>query len=126
MQEGETITWDRTFTEEDVRTFGQISGDQGEHHMTPDEQGRLMVQGLLTATLPAKIGGDINFIARELNFEFHLPVYAGDTIHCEVMVTLLEHNEGAPWTHLHCKWVCTNQEDKQVMTGRARGVVRNQ
>ena len=26
--------------------------------LTPDEQGRLVIQGLLTATLPTKIGGD--------------------------------------------------------------------
>jgi len=49
---GDSATWERTFTEEDVRSFATISGDQDVHHVTPDEQGRLMVHGLLTATLP--------------------------------------------------------------------------
>ncbi len=122
MQVGDVITWERTFTEQDILAFGELSGDQGVHHVTRDEQGRLMAQGLLTATLPTKIGGDINFIARELNFEFHRPVFAGDTIRCEVMLTLVE--QGADYVHLNCKWVCLNQDEKQVMTGRARGIVR--
>ncbi len=124
MQVGDVIAWDRTFTEEDIRQFGALSGDQGIHHVTPDDQGRLMVQGLLTATLPTKIGGDINFIARELNFEFYRPVYAGDVIHCEVTITLLEASEQQPYTHLQCKWVCRNQQEQEVMTGRARGIIR--
>jgi len=50
MKIGEVITWERTFTEEDIRLFNRVSGDEGVHHVKPDEQGRLMVHGLLTAT----------------------------------------------------------------------------
>ncbi len=39
MQVGDLIVWERTFTEEDVRLFALVSGDQGIHHMQPDEQG---------------------------------------------------------------------------------------
>jgi acyl dehydratase len=62
MNIGDRISWRRTFTEEDVRRFNQMSGDQGIHHVAPDKDGRLMVHGLLTATIPTKIGGDMNFI----------------------------------------------------------------
>ena len=65
MKVGDVRVWERTFSEEDVRFFARFSGDEGEHHLEPDEQGRLMVHGLLTATLPTKIGGDMNFIARK-------------------------------------------------------------
>src|ERR687895_1419736 len=88
MKVGDVVSWERTFTPEDVRRFAEYSGDEGEHHSQPDEQGRLMAHGLLTATLPTKIGGDMNLIARELSFQFHRPVFAGDTIEC--VVTLLE------------------------------------
>ncbi len=54
LQVGDIITFERTFTLKDVELFTKISGDEGEHHLTPDEQGRLVVQGLLTATLPTK------------------------------------------------------------------------
>jgi acyl dehydratase len=56
MQVGDISVWERTFTEEDVRLFTRVSGDQGIQHMKPDEQGRLQVHGLLTATLPTKLG----------------------------------------------------------------------
>ena len=60
MQIGDTISWERTFTETDIREFTRFSGDAGEHHLVPDEHGRLMAHRLLTATLPTKIGGDLN------------------------------------------------------------------
>jgi acyl dehydratase len=86
MQAGDTLSWTRTFTIDEVRSFGRLSGDQGTHHVVPDAQGRLMVQGLLTATLPSKIGGDIDFIAGEMLFRFHRPVFTGDTVRCEVTI----------------------------------------
>lgn len=123
MKVGEKITWSRTFTEDDIRQFAVLSGDAGEHHLLPDEQGRLMAHGLLTATLPTKIGGDINFIARQMVFEFHRPVFAGDTIHCEVTIT--EFDPGEQYARLSSDWRCVNQHGKEVLTGHAKGIVRN-
>lgn len=122
MQLGEVISWRRTFTEEDIRLFARLSGDAGEHHLQPDEQGRLMAHGLLTATLPTKVGGDLNFIARELTFQFHRPVFAGDTIECEV--TLVEMEPEEKFIRLVARSVCRNQHGKEVMSGEARGVIR--
>lgn len=122
MKVGDTLTWSRTFTEEEIQLFARLSGDEGEHHLVPDNQGRLMAHGLLTATLPTKIGGDLNFIARQITFEFLRPVFAGDTIDCEVTLVALEPEE--QFTRLTSKWVCRNQHGKEVMTGGARGVVR--
>lgn len=122
MKVGDKLSWARTFTEEDIRLFSTLSGDVGEHHLLPDEQGRLMAHGLLTATLPTKIGGDMNFIARELTFQFHRPVFAGDTIVCEVELVELEPAEQL--MRVVSKWVCRNQHGKEVMTGEARGVIR--
>ena len=86
MEVGETRTWIRSFQEDEVREFSRLSGDAGRHHVMPDEQGRLMVQGLLTATLPSKIGGDLDFLAREMTFHFERPVFTGDTIRCRVTI----------------------------------------
>lgn len=52
-----------------------------------------MVQGLLTATLPTKIGGDANVLARTMNFEFLKPVFTGDTILCEVTIDRYEEKD---------------------------------
>jgi acyl dehydratase len=123
MKIGDTLTWSRSFTEEDIRLFANLSGDQGRHHLQADEQGRLMAHGLLTATLPTKIGGDIDFIARELSFAFHRPVFAGDTITCEVTLTTVE--TGEKYSSVSTTWVCRNQNGKDVMTGGGQGVIRN-
>lgn len=122
MKAGDKLSWSRTFTEEDIRLFSKLSGDEGEHHLLPDEQGRLMAHGLLTATLPTKIGGDMNFIARVLTFQFHRPVFAGDTIICEVELVKME--PGEELTSVASKWVCRNQHGKEVMSGEAQGVIR--
>lgn len=122
MQIGDVISWQRTFTEEDIRLFARFSGDEGEHHLVPDEHGRLMAHGLLTATLPTKIGGDLDFIAREMTFQFQRPVFSGDTINCEV--TLMDLEPGEEFTRVVSRWVCRNQQGKDVMTGEARGVIR--
>jgi 3-hydroxybutyryl-CoA dehydratase len=122
MKVGDVVSWQRTFTEDDVRLFNKISGDEGVHHVTPDEQGRLMVHGLLTATLPTKIGGDMNFIARDLRFQFHRPVFAGDTVSCEVTLVALQ--PGDKYTNVRSEFVCRNQNGKEVMSGYALGVIR--
>src|SRR5215470_18733030 len=110
MNIGDRLSWRRTFTEEDIELFARLSGDQGEHHLVPDAQGRLMAHGLLTATLPTKIGGDLNLIARELTFRFHRPVFAGDTIEC--VVTLIEASPADGYTNIDSVWRCTNQHGK--------------
>ena len=122
MQVGDVISWERTFTAEDIELFARLSGDEGEHHLVPDDKGRLMAHGLLTATLPTKIGGDINLIAREMTFAFHRPVFAGDTITCEVTLTEVEPAE--KYFNLKSTWVCRNQDGKEVLTGGGSGVVR--
>lgn len=122
MQVGDTTSWERTFTIEDVERFGQISGDLGVHHVKPDAQGRLLVQGLLTATLPTKLGGDLNFIARDMTFQFLRPVFTGDTIHCENTITRLEVQEER--TLVEAAFTRRNQQGKEVLTGQVRGIVR--
>jgi 3-hydroxybutyryl-CoA dehydratase len=120
---GDHLSWQRTFTEADIRAFTELSGDAGDHHLRPDAQGRLMAHGLLTATIPTKIGGDMNFIAREMTFQFHRPVFSGDTVSCEVTIAELESVERL--TNIATTFVCRNQEGKEVMMGLARGVIRN-
>lgn len=122
MKVGDTVTWERTFTEDDIRLFNKVSGDKGVHHVVPDEQGRLMVHGLLTASVPTKIGGDMNFIAREMKFQFHRPVFAGDTVTCVVTVVQFEPSES--YISVKTDFVCRNQKGKEVMSGYAHGVIK--
>src|SRR5690625_1621103 len=107
LKVGDIISFERTFTEKDVELFTEVSGDEGIHHLTPDEQGRIIVQGLLTATLPTKVGGDHNVLARTMNFEFLRPVFSGDTIKCEVTIEQYEQQENNRKA-IKASFVCTN------------------
>ena len=119
---GDIIKFERTFTPEDVERFTKVSGDEGTHHVTPDEQGRLVIQGLLTATLPTKIGGDHNVLARTMNFEFLRPVFTGDSIICEVTIDVYEKQDNERIS-IEASFVCTNQNGKQVLIGNFAGVI---
>lgn len=122
LKVGDIIRFERTFTKEDVEIFTKISMDEGDHHTNPDELGRLVVQGLLTATLPTKVGGEYNVLARTMNFEFLRPVFTEDTISCEVTIEKLEkknHNRIA----ILATFLCTNQHEKLVLSGNFAGVI---
>jgi acyl dehydratase len=118
---GETLVYERTFTAEDVQQFAEVSLDEGTHHTTADEDGTFVVHGLLTATLPTKLGGDIDFLARTMEFEFHRPVYTGQTVRCEL--TLDKVTERDDRYDVAGTYVCTVEGDV-VMRGESDGVVR--
>lgn len=90
--------------------------------MAPDANGRVMVQGPLTATLPTKLGGDMNYIARQMSFDFPRPVFVGDTIICEGTVTRVVREEGR--FRVSMAVACVNQHGKEVLSGTTDGVIR--
>lgn len=122
LQVGQTRTIERTFSTEQIRDFAVLSGDRGAHHLEQDAEGRLMAHGLLVATLPTEVGGEMNFLARDLRFEFLRPVWSGDTIRCTVRVAALETLPHQ--VRLSSEFECANQRGELVMRGTARGVVR--
>jgi 3-hydroxybutyryl-CoA dehydratase len=121
LTEGTTITHSRTFTKSDVDAFIEVSQDENDVHREADEEGRLIVHGLLTATLPTKIGGDLSYIARELNNTFHQPVYTGEEIRCEMTITdIRDRDDGI---RMETEFVCRNEDDAVVLTGDTDGVI---
>ncbi|MCR8995441.1 enoyl-CoA hydratase [Brevibacillus laterosporus] len=124
MKPGDILTWTRTFTEEETLHFAEITGDKGRHHMERDEQGRLMVHGLLTASIGTKIGGDLHYIAREFNNEFLRPVFTEDTITCEVTIKEITPMEG--FDKVALSFVYYNQAGKEVLIGTSHGIIRKE
>jgi 3-hydroxybutyryl-CoA dehydratase len=121
LQVGQVLAHERTFIDEDVDAFQRLSGDEGRHHRKPDAQGRRVVHGLLTATIPTKLGGDIDFVGREMVFEFLRPVYVGDAIRCEMTIDEVVKEEGR--MRLAMSGSCRNQAGKEVLRFSSRGVV---
>jgi acyl dehydratase len=120
-EEGDEYTYERTFDHEDVREFGRLSGDQQPIHTEPDEAGRLTVQGLLTATLPTKIGGDLNYIARGMEFEFVRPVHTGDRIVCTCRLESVTEREDV--YDVETAVVCTDGDGEEVLRGAIDGLI---
>lgn len=121
IRPGDRLEHTRAITEEDIRRFTEVSGDRGAHHVKPDAQGRLLAQGLLTATLPTKLGGDLNFLARTMTFEFLKPVYSGDTLTCRGLVESVE-PDGAK-TRASFSFDVVNQNGVVVMRGSTAGLL---
>ena len=120
---GATVTHERTFTPEAVRTFTTISGDAGDHHVETDDEGRLLVHGLLTATLPTTVGGELNVLASRMEFEFRKPVYTGQHVSCEV--TFTEVDRGDERVAVVAEFEATRVDDgTAVMAGRFEGIIR--
>jgi acyl dehydratase len=116
---GLTLKWTRAITLEDVRRFGELSGDLGAHHLTPDAQGRLQAHGLLTATLPTKLGGDLNYVAHAMKFDFLRAVYSGDTLTCTGTVETAALRP-TRWK-VKFSFQVVNQAGEPVLTGTTAG-----
>lgn len=123
IRPGDIYSISRTYTNDDVLAFAELTGDKGRHHMEPDEHGRLMVHGLMTASIGSKLAGDIHFIGRELHNEYLRPVFSGDTITCEVTVESVEQKDG--YRKVALRSIYRNQHGKEVIVGTTNGVVRD-
>ncbi|MHB8075556.1 hotdog family protein [Desulfosporosinus fructosivorans] len=123
LKVGDVFDYQKTFTEQEILQFGELTGDRGNHHIERDSQGKFMAQGLLTASVGTKIGGDLNYIAREMVSEFIRPVFSGDTIACELTITKADKKEG--FTEVAMKSVYRNQHGKAVLVGKSYGIIRD-
>jgi len=92
LKTGDTFSVSRTFTEEDVVRFADMSRDYNPVHF--DERfvktknlERRTCHGLLVAGLVTEIGGQIGWLASGIGLKFKKPVYVGDTIRCDFTIT---------------------------------------
>ena len=92
---GETFTVSRKFTEQDMIAFADITRDYNPIHFdkrfaeAKNLKGRIC-HGLLVGSLLTEIGGQIGWLASEMNFRFKKPVYFGDTIECTLTITKID------------------------------------
>lgn len=119
LQPGSEYRYSRRISREDILHFAEISQDRGNHHVNPES--RLMAHGLLIATLPTKLGGDLNFIASAFEFAFVKAVYEGETITCIAkMDSLLEQAKRYKAT---LSFQCINERGDLVMEGTTKGMI---
>lgn len=121
---GDSASLTKTFSDEDVRSFAEISGDKNPVHLDDEfaaqtQFKKRLVHGMLTAGLiSAVLGTELPgpgsiYLSQSINFR--APVFIGDTITATVTVTKLR--EGKPIVTLET--VCKNQDDVVVLKGEA-------
>jgi acyl dehydratase len=119
---GMQFRYSRKISVEDVREFTKASHDANIYHVREDGSGRVIAHGLLVASLVTKIGGDVNFLARTMTFDFQKPTYSGDTLTCvATLSSLVEQSE-----RMKCKFSfeIRNQKEEVVMVGETAGMIR--
>lgn len=122
LRRGARSRWTRVITAEDIARFAELSGDRGRHHLEGDASGRLVAHGLLTATLPTKLGGDVSFMASTMTFDFLKPVYAGDVLTCDGLVE----SSAVQSTRFKVRFAfeVRNQDAELVLRGTSSGQIR--
>jgi 3-hydroxybutyryl-CoA dehydratase len=95
LEVGDTFTVTRTFTQDDVTRFAELTRDYNPVHFD-DRFVRVkqfksrICHGLLVAGMATEIGGQIGWLASGMNFRFKKPVYCDDIITCTVTVTHID------------------------------------
>ncbi|MFO8085348.1 MAG: MaoC family dehydratase [Desulfobacterales bacterium] len=95
FQVGDSFRTSRTFTDEDVTLFAQISKDYNRvrfdaRFAKARNFSRVICHGLLAASLITEIGGQIGWLMSAMNFRFKGPVYVGETITCNWVITAID------------------------------------
>jgi len=95
LQVGDSLRTTRTFTDDDVTLFAQISRDYNPVHFDARfakarNFSAPICHGLLAASLVTEIGGQIGWLASVMNFRFKEPVYVGETITCNWVITAID------------------------------------
>lgn len=95
FQPGRHASFRKTFTDEDVRRFIEITGDTNPLHVDDEfaagtRFGRRILHGMLTASLLSTMVGMLlpgtGAIYRSQTIRFLLPVYVGDTVTAHFVV----------------------------------------
>ena len=118
---GTTVRFSRTFTDEDVRAFGEITRDDNPVHSDGPwcelkQFAQPVCHGLLVGSMLCEPGGQWGWLASAMSFRFLLPTYVGDTVTCALTIDAVDERGHATATA-----VCTNQGGETVLTAELAG-----
>lgn len=123
LSKGDTFSVTRTFSEQDVIDFANISRDNNPVHSEErftevKNLDGLICHGLLVASLITEIGGQIGWLASGMKLDFKGPVYIGETIRC--ILTIAEMDERG---RARAEAECLNAQDRIVLKAVLSGIV---
>ena len=121
---GDSASLTKSFSDADVRSFAEISGDKNPVHLDDDYAAQtqfkkrlvhgMLAAGLISAVLGTELPGEgCIYLSQSINFR--APVFIGDTV--TATVTVIKVREDKPIVTLET--VCKNQDDVVVIEGEA-------
>jgi len=123
LKAGETFSIARTFTKKDGLAFADITRDYNPVHFdrrfaAAKKFKGPICHGLMVASMLSEIGGQIGWLASEMSFQFKKPVYIGETITCEFLITDLDHRGWAV-----ARVIYKNGGGEVVLEGILKGIL---
>jgi 3-hydroxybutyryl-CoA dehydratase len=120
---GDEFSVSRTFTEQDMMQFADVSQDYNPVHLedrfakAKKFRGRIC-HGLLVGGMLTEIGGQIGVLASHMDFVFKKPVYFEDTVTCRWTFTEIDQKGRAK-----AQVVFQNQDEIVVLTATVKGII---
>ena len=123
---GDTFVVTRQFTEADMRAFADVTRDYNPIHFEKrfsDVKNFKdpICHGLLVGSILTEVGGQIGWLASEMNFRFKRPVYFGDTIECTFTISEIDANN-----RTRANAIYRNQNGTIVLEAELAGIIPGQ
>ena len=120
---GDTFRVSRCFSAADIAAFADITRDVNPIHFDHrfidlKNFNDRVCHGLLVGSMRTEVGGQIGWLASEMNFRFKRPVYIGDTIQCEFIITAIDDSHRAK-----AQVIYRNQEGDIVVEADLAGIL---
>ena len=120
---GDTFVVTRQFTEADMLAFADITHDYNPIHFEKrfadvKKFNDRICHGLLVGSMLTEVGGQIGWLASEMNFRFKRPVYFGDTIECTFTISEIDGRNRA-----RAEVIYRNQDGTIVLEADLAGIL---
>ena len=122
---GDTASFEKTVTEEDIVSFANATGDQQPLHLDDAFAAKtrfkrriahgMLSAGLISAALGIKLAPHATVVYLSQTLRFLRPVFPGDTITARLEVTAVDTER----SFVTCSTECVNQDGTSVLSGEA-------
>lgn len=125
VKAGDTATFEKTVSDEDIVAFARATGDEQPLHLDDSFAATtrfkrriahgMLSAGFISAALGTQLAPDAVVIYLSQSLRFLRPVYPGDTITANLEVTAVDPEK----RFVTCSTECVNQDGQPVLAGEA-------
>ena len=122
---GDTATFEKTISEDDIVAFARVTGDEQPLHLDDAYAAKtrfkrriahgMLSAGLISAALGTRLAPHATVVYLNQSMRFLKPVFPGETVTAKLVVTSID----AERRFVTCSSDCVNQDGETVLTGEA-------